>query len=236
MKPENLILNEEQVEGLFKFTKDHFVEYYDLQTELVDHLASDIEAIWKENPTLCYEDARNKAFKKFGIYGFGDVILKREHAINKRYYKYILKELKQWFTLPKFMVTLVLFITFYSVFSLNYKFNFTYLFYGILIIWSFYKLFVLHRSFKKRTKISNKKWMLEHVIFKQAGGVGLVVISQVINILNFSGNLADTPYIVVITAVLFTFLFLLNYISLELLPNKAEILLKETYPEYALER
>jgi len=78
--------------------------------------------------------------------------------------------------------------------------------------------------------------MLEHVIFKQAGGVGLVVISQIMNILNFSGNLVDTQYIAVITSVLFTFLFLLNYISLELLPNKAEILLKETYPEYALER
>jgi hypothetical protein len=235
MNSENLTLNEEQIECLFKFTKDHFVEYYDLQIELVDHLASDIEAVWKETPALSYENARAKAFKKFGIYGFGNVIAKRERAMCKRYFKYFLKELKQWFTLPKFMATLALFAMFYVVFSINYNFYFTYLFYGILIIWSFYKMFHLSRSFKKRTKISNKKWMLEHFIFKQAGGIGLVIISQIINILNHSENLMETKYLVVIMAILFTFLFLLNYISLELLPNKAEILLKETYPEYRLE-
>lgn len=38
-------LTKEQIQSLFTFTKQHFVEWYDLQCELVDHLANDIEYI-----------------------------------------------------------------------------------------------------------------------------------------------------------------------------------------------
>ena len=34
-------LTSEQIDQLYLFTRQHFVEYYDLQTELVDHLAHD---------------------------------------------------------------------------------------------------------------------------------------------------------------------------------------------------
>ena len=36
-------LTNEQIKNLFKFTKKHYVEWYDLQSELVDRLANDIE-------------------------------------------------------------------------------------------------------------------------------------------------------------------------------------------------
>lgn len=235
MNSENIILDKEQIENLFQFTKDHYVEYYDLQTELVDHLANDIEAILKENPNLNFEDARTKAFKKFGVFGFGDVVSQRERAMSKRYYKYFLEELKQWFTLPKLIITLALFAVFYMMFYLAHSFYITYLFYAVLVVWSFYKMFHLNRNVKKRTKISDKKWLLEDIIFKQAGGVGIVIISQSASLFNHSENISETKYLIAIMAVLFTFLFLLNYISLELLPNKAEAMLKEIYPEYGLE-
>ena len=40
-------LTENQIEALYKFTRQHFVYHYDVQTELVDHLANDIEQIWE---------------------------------------------------------------------------------------------------------------------------------------------------------------------------------------------
>ena len=43
-------LTEEQIHELYKFTKKHYVEHYDVQTELVDHLANDIEQVWVEYP------------------------------------------------------------------------------------------------------------------------------------------------------------------------------------------
>ncbi len=35
-------LTKDQIQNLYKFTKQHYVEWYDLQSELVDHLANDI--------------------------------------------------------------------------------------------------------------------------------------------------------------------------------------------------
>jgi len=44
-----------QIEDLFKFTRKHFVYHYDVQSELVDHLANDIEEIWNEKPYLSFK-------------------------------------------------------------------------------------------------------------------------------------------------------------------------------------
>jgi hypothetical protein len=40
----------EQIDRLSLFTRQHYVEWYDLQSELVDHLANAIETQWQENP------------------------------------------------------------------------------------------------------------------------------------------------------------------------------------------
>ena len=40
-------LTEIQITNLYQFTRQHFVYHYDVQTELVDHLANDIEGIWE---------------------------------------------------------------------------------------------------------------------------------------------------------------------------------------------
>ena len=63
-------LTSQHIDQLYKFTRAHYVEWYDLQTELVDHLANDIENIWKKEPNLSFDQAKNKAFKKFGVFGF----------------------------------------------------------------------------------------------------------------------------------------------------------------------
>ena len=39
-------INIEQTNRLYECTRQHYVEYYDLQTELVDHLANAIEQKW----------------------------------------------------------------------------------------------------------------------------------------------------------------------------------------------
>lgn len=227
-------LNESHIENLYQFTRDHFVEYYDLQTELVDHLANDIETIWEEEPNLFFVDARERAFKKFGVYGFSDVVTHRERAMTKRYFKYLWRELKEWFSFPKIITTLALSIIFYTLLSSVFSEYFTYIFFGILAAWCIYKSFILNRNFKKKSKISNKKWLLEDLIFKQAGGFGVFFIYYSISFLNRTTPLHQTKYLVIVVSVLLSVTYLLAYISLELLPKKSEKLLEETYPEYHL--
>lgn len=63
-------LTENQIQQLYKFTEQHYVEWYDVQTELVDHLANGIEHQIGLNPELSFESALNNEFKKFGVLGF----------------------------------------------------------------------------------------------------------------------------------------------------------------------
>ena len=52
-------LNPSQIDRLYTFTRQHYVEYYDLQTELVDHLAHAIEAEWEQNSQFSFEEVLN---------------------------------------------------------------------------------------------------------------------------------------------------------------------------------
>src|SRR5210317_840822 len=101
-------ITESQIQDLYKFTRQHYVEYYDIQTELVDHLANGIEAQWNNNPNLTFEFALKREFKKFGVFGFMEVLEQKTKAMSKTYFKLLLKFAKEWFKLPKIAITLSL--------------------------------------------------------------------------------------------------------------------------------
>lgn len=71
-------LTDDEIERLFSFCAKHYVPEYDLQIELVDHLASGIEEQWLKNPELPFPIALNNTFDKFGIYGFGKIKSQKE--------------------------------------------------------------------------------------------------------------------------------------------------------------
>ncbi|WP_298505471.1 hypothetical protein [uncultured Maribacter sp.] len=94
-------LNQVQIQQLYAFTSKHFVEHYDLQTELVDHLANGIEEQIAINPELTFKQALNNEFRKFGVHGFEYVIAKRKRAMSLKYWKIIFGFFKDYFKLPK---------------------------------------------------------------------------------------------------------------------------------------
>ncbi|MBP8793257.1 MAG: hypothetical protein KBE41_13120 [Lutibacter sp.] len=109
-------LTKEQINQLYTFTRQHYVEHFDLQTELVDHLANDIEHIWQENATLSFEEARDTSFKKFGVFGFMDVVGERTSALNRKYWKLVWVLFKDFFKIPQLISTVLLFsILYFSI-------------------------------------------------------------------------------------------------------------------------
>lgn len=72
-------LSTQQIEQLYAFTRQHLVEWYDLQSELVDHLANAIEQEWEQNPNRTFEEILNKEFQKFGVFGFMGVVEERQN-------------------------------------------------------------------------------------------------------------------------------------------------------------
>jgi hypothetical protein len=231
---ENKKLNLKQIQDLHAFTRAHCVEYHDLQIELVDHLANDIETMWEEQPELSFEEAKHKAFKKFGVFGFMEPIEKKQKAMSKLYLKFLLQEVKEWFEIPKIVITITLFLGFFTAFSLEYTGTLAIMFYAMIVLWTIYKSMVLNRQFRRRREISNKKWLLEEIIFKQAGGIMLLFLSQCYIVFDISEKVGNNVYALIVLSIGFTMLTLISYISFELLPKKAEILLEQTYPEYKL--
>ncbi|MGC1472795.1 MAG: hypothetical protein WA775_09395 [Psychroserpens sp.] len=226
--------SQEHINNLYTFTREHFVMHYDLQTELVDHLANDIESIWSQNPNLSFTEARDKAFKKFGIFGFMDVIEKREKAMRKRYIGYLWHEFKTWFTLPKLIITLTVFMVLFIGFSTSFAQEVLLVSYGLLTAWCIYKGMLLQKQYKRRQKETHKKWMLEELIFKQAGGSSLILISQLPSWYNLSDGLFGSQVFILAVSVVTTLFVIWMYASFELLPNKSEELLHQTYPEFSL--
>jgi hypothetical protein len=113
-------LTKTHIEELYKFTRKHFVEHYDVQTELVDHLANDIEEIWVTQQHLSFQEARDKSFKKFGIFGFMDVVEAKQKQMNKRYWKIIIRFVKEWFSVPKVLTTSIVFLSFFIILKTPY--------------------------------------------------------------------------------------------------------------------
>jgi len=227
-------VNTQEIAQLYEFTKAHFVEFYDLQTELVDHLANTIESIWETKPQFTFEQARDASFKKFGVFGFMEVVEQRQKVMQKRYLKFLLKELQVWFSLPKLLVTSVLFIAFYLAFSSVIAKHFSIVFYALLIVFGIYKGSILRKQYRLRQKQSHKKWLLEEYIFKQTGVIVLFLITQQYTVRYFLDASFNSVYANMGMALLFTFLYLIVYVAFELLPNKAEALLQQTYPEFSL--
>lgn len=228
-------LTQQQIDRLYQFTRQHYVEWYDLQTELVDHLANAIEQQWQENPKISFEDALQMEFKKFGIFGFMDVVEKRQAALNKRYNKIVWQHFKAFFTIPKIVITLFSFFLMFFVFR-NYANSenlILILFFGILTLF-WISLFLQSRKNKKQYQKTGKKWLLKEIIFGHSSFAGLSYLPvQILINTDFTDNIG------ILKATLFSLLFvsmaLCEYIILVIIPSKAEDYLKETYPEYTLE-
>jgi len=225
-------ISSSQIDALYIFTRQHFVEHYDLQTELVDHLANDIEQIWQNHPELSFEEARDKSFKKFGVFGFMEVVEKRQNAMSKRYNTYLWEEIKIWFGLPKILITIALFYLSFLAFSIgNTKMTYI-IIYSVLTLWLFYRFVVLRKKYKSRKKKNNKKWMLEEIIFKQAGVSVSILIGQFPSLLNIIDDYFTSTYFTIGLSIFTTIIILGCFVTFKLLPDKAETLLKDTYPEY----
>lgn len=221
-------LTQEQIQDLYSFTRKHYVEHYDVQTELVDHLANDIEGICIENPNLTFEQARDKSFKKFGVFGFMNVVEEKQKQLNKKYIKILWSFTKEWLELPKIIISATLFVFFYWFLQLN--FADTVLTTLIIIAFSFalYKMF----HFRNQINKSDKKWLLKDVLLVQGSANTMFIISYLLHTtgVNYgNGNLKTILY-----SILYTMVCVISYVSFSVIPKKSEELLEKEYPEYKL--
>jgi hypothetical protein len=231
-------LSEAQIDQLYAFTKQHFVVYYDLQTELVDHLANAIEAKWQQNPALSFEEILNTEFKKFGVFGFSDVVEKRQNTLNKKYQKLVWKHFLAFFKVPKI---LMIFSAFALIFYLLKHFPraqevFTIVF-GVLTILLYFKIIASSIKRNKRPE-KEKRWLFEEIIYGYGSVAAVLILPvQLLNTLyNRTAPIFDNDIAVFIGSFILICYFVVCYVILIVIPSKAKEYLAQTYPEYEMQQ
>lgn len=101
-------LTKEQTSKLFAFLKKEEIYDYDLQIEIIDHLASSIEEQWEKDPTLGFGWALKNACNKFGKNGFRKMERKITRQLKHKFRRVLWKYFLEYFKLPKILITLVL--------------------------------------------------------------------------------------------------------------------------------
>lgn len=235
-------LTQKQIQELYAFTRKHHIAHYDLQTELVDHLANAIEEQWVKNPETDFNNAIKNEFEKFGALGFKKIIKDRKKALNKKYFKIIIRYYLEYFRLPKIITTLLIIAINYLVLIYIPDHKKMVFIGSLFIIFSFfltYKGILLFIKRKRKIKKKEKIWMLEDLILTQ-GGNGIIFLFIPLHTFNFLTSFKIVKdsfwassglfYMLLISFIVLYLLFF--YVMMVVIPPKAEKLLEETYPEY----
>ena len=222
-----------QIQTLYAFTRQHYVEWYDVQTELVDHLANGIEEQWQENPDLTFDEALKNEFKKFGVFGFMEIVENKTKALEKYYRIEVWKCLKEYFRLPKIIVTLFSVWAVHEILqaSDNKEYMVVFLIAGVLCYYVFY-LIKESIKFKKTQKQTGKKWLFENVIVQLGGFIHLLNIGIYMPIINFDREW--DPLALWSFSICLVIYVLLLYVSIKVVSPKLRQKLSKEHPEYNL--
>ncbi len=222
-----------QIHNLYNFVESRQVEFYDVQTELVDHLANDIEELWKEEPDLSYIQARGKSFKKFGIFGFSKIVEKKQRQLTKQYWKHAWEVFKAYFRLPKIMLIFFLIAVFYLI--LDVVSNKNLFLTSYLIVYTIIPFIVVGKRvlhLKKRKKTTGKKWLFDSINSTLGGYFHITHVFVQIILIEKSFEFTTTVQLMIATTLVL--LSVLLYILIKVVPSKLEEIYTKQYPEFKL--
>lgn len=233
-------LNDSQIQALYQFTQAHYVEYFDVQTELVDHLANDIEAQWQSHPSRSFNEALQQAFKTFGVYGFAEVVAAKKKAMASRYRGLLWQQVKIWFKWPKLMSTLLALLLAFSLMQWLGQFSFKADFINglmlVLMVLGTIHYLISKKASKQKAKFHGKNFLLAALIynFKEIYNIAFLCIYPFFSFRKLLENVCYTTSFDLLFSLVLVGLLLIAYIALVVLPAKAKTILAETYPAYKM--
>jgi hypothetical protein len=150
-----MMLTEIEIDKLFAFCRKHYIHYYEVQAEIVDHFAGAIERGMEADPLLSFEQALENVYTSFGGWkGLQQIQSERKRSVVKQQGKMKLQIFLSYFRLPKLMLTLMLVAVSY-VFQKYLDPRFTAILFAITVLIAFAWEVSLIKQSKKISK--NKK-------------------------------------------------------------------------------
>ncbi|WP_116790392.1 hypothetical protein [Flavobacterium psychrotrophum] len=220
-----------QTAQLYSFIASKFVKYYDLQTELTDHLANAIEAQWAAGSTISFEKALTAEFEKFGITGFEKIVERRRKTLRRKYNRLLRHELWRVVTSPKGLMMPLLIVSTY-LFMVTVPMMYAALS-VVFFIMALRQMSKTGRAYKKNVEATGKRWLLDEIInsYSMAGGFAGMMSQAFI----MSFNNPVKPLMAALSALVFGIWLMFSYVALYIMPVKSAQYLEENYPEYKFE-
>lgn len=155
------MLTKEQIDQLFLFCEKHFVRFYDVQVELVDHLANAIEEKMAADENLSFEAALSSVHAGFGPLGFAGFVNSKSGLVYQKYYRIKNRYLKSFFTLPKIALTFCMIVVLSLVPQVLQGEALLYFITGFMIAAAVYEIFIIRRHWRLVRKQPKKLIMTQ---------------------------------------------------------------------------
>ena len=165
-----------------------------------------------------------------------DVITAKQKQMNKRYWKIIWRFVKEWFTLPKLLITITIFMSVYILLKFPISSYFILGALSIGVIAEIVMLFKVRKQRKVKEENNEKLFLLEDMIGSTKNGYTGLVFINLFNIVSTSRlDFSDSGFFwqLVFSGTITLLIILFNVVNY-VLPEKAQELLEETHPEYKL--
>lgn len=148
------MLTTDEIAELYKYCERKKVLYYDIQIEIVDHMATAIEEKRKANPDLPFKQALEEVHTSFGSFGLQEIVNSKTSAMSKHYGKIRRQLFWSYFTFPKIALTFLLVVVCITMERLLpvSLLPYTLIVMGCFILYSFIYHEVLKRKLRKQQR------------------------------------------------------------------------------------
>ena len=172
-------LTEEQITYIENYIKSFDIKYYEVYMEILDHMILSVEAILEENKEITFEDAVLKAkVDGFGKKGFRGMMDEKLKLAQNQARKQNNKMIKEYFTFPKVVMTVAVFVGFFLFLMLfddprkSYVFSSaTVFFIGLFQYFYFNKFLKIKKLYILKAQMINVGFSLFFSVFQLSNSI-----------------------------------------------------------------
>jgi hypothetical protein len=177
-------LTEEQITYIENYIKSFDIKYYEVYMEILDHMILSVEDLLDNNKEVTFEEAVVKAkVEGFGKKGFRGMMDEKLKLAQVQARKQSNKKIKEYFTFPKIMMTLTVFVGYFLFLGFFDEPMLTNLL-SISVI-AFLSIFQLVFSYKYRKQ--NGMHLIKYQILNQMYSLSFIALN-ITNALNILGK------------------------------------------------
>lgn len=223
-------LSNQEIQRLFIAVQKKGVKYIDVQHEIVDHLASEIEFTKETHPKLNFQQQMDLAFRKFPT-DIKMLVRTKEKSMNRYWQRRTMSYIKSYFQLPTINFTLLLYLMIVIGTFLFGKYVLVTVL-GFLLIAVAYTFVKLYTS-TDYSRMREKNYLVLRMFFGQTTTL-LILPTLLLNIFPAfkpeDGNLIDQNWYIYIASGLVVFTLMWCHACLTAFPKMLKEELKVKYP------